>query len=220
MFRAVRRHAVSKVEPDVGGAVPGMPVDCRCERCRDSTSEQDTPMPNDTRWTDVNIAKLRKLWDEDLSTAEIGRCLNVSKNAVVGKAHRLDLSTRKSPIKPDPHRHDCRPSPSRSPRLRTILPTLTIRQRALPAPATIAEPASPASTALTAAATLGATPDQQPLRDARQCCWPIGDPGTSNFRFCDVPFLPGKPYCEAHARLAYLRMSSRPETSVRNVAVG
>jgi len=173
-------------------------------------------MQNDTRWTDITIAELRKLWDAGLPTAEIGRCLRISKNAVVGKAHRLNLTTRKSPIKMNPQRQDCRPSPPRSPRLRTTLPTLSFLQRALAAPAIIAEPASPVCTA----ATLRATPNRQPLTDDRQCCWPIGDPGTSNFRFCDVPFLPGKPYCEAHARLAYVRTPSRSESSVRNVVVG
>ena len=42
-------------------------------------------------WADETIIRLRELWDEGHSTAEIGRRLGVSKNAVVGKAHRLDL---------------------------------------------------------------------------------------------------------------------------------
>ena len=50
-------------------------------------------------WTDDTIAKLRTLWAEGLSTAEIGRRLNISKNAVVGKAHRLNLPSRPSPIR-------------------------------------------------------------------------------------------------------------------------
>ncbi|WBO59682.1 GcrA family cell cycle regulator [Acidocella sp. MX-AZ03] len=45
-------------------------------------------------WTDDSIARLRSLWAEGLSTAEIGRRLNISKNAVVGKAHRLNLPAR------------------------------------------------------------------------------------------------------------------------------
>ena len=42
-------------------------------------------------WSDESILRLRALWDEGHSTAEIGRRLGISKNAVVGKAHRLDL---------------------------------------------------------------------------------------------------------------------------------
>src|SRR5690349_12210300 len=52
-------------------------------------------------WAEETIVRLRALWDEGLSTAEIGRRLGVSKNAVVGKAHRLDLPARPSPIRRD-----------------------------------------------------------------------------------------------------------------------
>ena len=50
-------------------------------------------------WTDDRIDQLRKLWDQGLSASAIGRQLGVSKNAVVGKAHRLKLPARPSPIR-------------------------------------------------------------------------------------------------------------------------
>ena len=50
-------------------------------------------------WTPELIATLQRLWQEGASTAEIGRQLGISKNAVVGKAHRLDLPARPSPIR-------------------------------------------------------------------------------------------------------------------------
>ncbi|QQX91740.1 GcrA cell cycle regulator [Gluconobacter sphaericus] len=50
-------------------------------------------------WTDETIARLRDLWSQGLSTAEIGRQLSITKNAVVGKAHRLGLPPRPSPIR-------------------------------------------------------------------------------------------------------------------------
>ncbi len=49
-------------------------------------------------WTDEKIEDLKKLWAKGLSTAEIGRALGVSKNAIVGKSHRLGLKPRPSPI--------------------------------------------------------------------------------------------------------------------------
>jgi len=52
-----------------------------------------------TSWNEEMVAQLSKLWDEGLSTGEIGKRLGVSKNAVVGKAHRLGLNSRPSPIK-------------------------------------------------------------------------------------------------------------------------
>jgi GcrA cell cycle regulator len=48
-------------------------------------------------WTLASIATLRQLWDAGLSTAEIGRRMGISKNAVVGKAHRLHLTPRAAP---------------------------------------------------------------------------------------------------------------------------
>lgn len=53
-------------------------------------------------WTDEKIEDLKKLWAKGLSTAEIGRALGVSKNAVVGKSHRLGLKPRPSPISGKP----------------------------------------------------------------------------------------------------------------------
>lgn len=50
-------------------------------------------------WTEETIARLKALWQEGLSTAEIGRQLGITKNAVVGKAHRLGLPARPSPIR-------------------------------------------------------------------------------------------------------------------------
>ena len=50
-------------------------------------------------WNEETIARLRALWAEGLSTAEIGRRMGISKNAVVGKAHRLNLPARASPIR-------------------------------------------------------------------------------------------------------------------------
>ena len=41
------------------------------------------------------------------------------------------------------------------------------------------------------------------------CCWPIGEPGTRSFRFCDAESVPGKPYCSAHAQLAYVKVRDR-----------
>ena len=59
-------------------------------------------MLGETTWSEAKIAELKRLWSEGLSSAEIGRRLALSKNAVVGKAHRLDLPGRPSPIRPRP----------------------------------------------------------------------------------------------------------------------
>ncbi|MGQ0662389.1 MAG: GcrA family cell cycle regulator [Pseudomonadota bacterium] len=68
-------------------------------------------------WTMEQIAELTRLWKEGLTTSEIGKRLGISKNAVVGKAHRLHLSARPSPIK-----HSGRPK-----LFRAALPTVAIQ---------------------------------------------------------------------------------------------
>ena len=50
-------------------------------------------------WNDANVARLRELWDQGLPTAQIGKLLGFTKNAVVGKAHRIGLERRPSPIR-------------------------------------------------------------------------------------------------------------------------
>jgi GcrA cell cycle regulator len=191
-------------------------------------------------WNDETIIRLRQLWDEGLSTAEIGRRLNVSKNAVVGKAHRMLLPPRPSPIRRD-GAAPARPAPPR----RVVGPTLPPLPASLappaPRPATAPhlaadgapinrsaaplalEPAhrqavptqplpthpAPTPPAADAAAPIRAVPPASGRHSA--CCWPLGDPGTRSFRFCDGASLPGKPYCAEHAQVAYVKVRDRRE---------
>jgi GcrA cell cycle regulator len=46
---------------------------------------------------------------------------------------------------------------------------------------------------------------------ATPCCWPIGEPGKPSFHFCNTSSVPGKPYCEDHAAIAYVRIRDRRE---------
>ncbi len=175
-------------------------------------------------WTDETIARLRALWDEGHSTAEIGRRLGFSKNAVVGKAHRLDLPARPSPIRPAP--------PGSRPRTvvrRVAGPTLPplastgLAAQAAPRPSAAPAPRSFGALALKPAAAY-APPAPAPAPVPRlqavaprpygrviTCCWPIGEPGTKSFRFCDTASVPGKPYCAEHVELAYVKIRDRRE---------
>ncbi len=161
-------------------------------------------------WNEETIARLRALWDEGHSTAEIGRRLGVTKNAVVGKAHRLMLPPRPSPIRRGGEGH----VPRRSQPRRSTGPTLppldvsapiAAAPRVVPAPAAVPAPRRPAPPVLRAVPT--------PRAGVRvtTCCWPIGDPGTPSFRFCDDGAMTGKPYCQAHAAQAYVKVRDRRE---------
>jgi GcrA cell cycle regulator len=167
-------------------------------------------------WTDETIARLRELWAEGHSTAEIGRRMGISKNAVVGKAHRLNLLARPSPIRRDGGETVARSHAPRRvtgptlPPLDTATPPLPQpRPTPAPAPAPVAavrpEPAKPPVVVRPAG--------PRSLR-SQTCCWPVGEPGTSSFRFCDADATPGKPYCTNHAAIAYVRVRDKREEAV------
>jgi len=159
-------------------------------------------------WTEEQIETLRRLWAEGLSTAEIGRRMGISKNAVVGKAHRLRLPGRPSPIR---RAGEGKPAAPRTAR-RSARPAMP-----RPGPMVSVPSARPAGGAIPAEphrplAAVVPLPRPEPLRTGNAtCCWPIGDPGTPGFRFCGAPALIGKPYCAEHAAVAYVRIKDRRE---------
>ena len=146
-------------------------------------------------WNDEMHAQLRVLWDEGLSTAEIGRRMGVSKNAVVSKSHRLKLTARPSPIRRNQYSPGHVPAPSRREVARPAGPTQP--------PLRTEAPAAPALVPVR-------LPKAVPVFQGRvtACCWPIGEPGTREFRFCDAAeSVPGRPYCLAHCRIAYRQVA-------------
>ncbi len=155
-------------------------------------------------WTSEAIDQLRALWAEGHSTAEIGRRMGVSKNAVVGKAHRLNLPARPSPIRRDA---DASPRPAAQARRPAPPPREPMVMRR-------PEPAQPAPAAPAAAAPPPPAPAvvrHFPRVSGRTCCWPLGEPGTAEFRFCGGDALAGKPYCPEHAAVAYVKARDRRE---------
>lgn len=73
-------------------------------------------------WTDERVAELARLWEQGLTTADIGKILGVSKNAVVGKAHRIGLAGRPSPIKRKPGERAARtPPPPPKPKGKSVV---------------------------------------------------------------------------------------------------
>ena len=144
-------------------------------------------------WGEDAISQLRVLWMEGHSTAEIGRRMGVTKNAVVGKAHRLKLCARPSPIRHE-GRAEARPRPTRVPK------TSPQAVQAAVAPPTASRPVLRSVPAVA-------------FGRVSPCCWPIGEPGTKSFRFCDADTLPNKPYCDTHAQLAYVRIKDKRESA-------
>jgi GcrA cell cycle regulator len=135
-------------------------------------------------WTNELIHELTQLWDAGYSASHIGKRLGVSKNAVIGKAHRLKLPARPSPIRAE----------RAVPRLRPPAPKAVSKPR--PALEVVPRPAP--------------KPVSRPARrrsGGPSCLWPIGDPGQPDFHFCGEPPVPGKPYCDSHCAKAYVAKS-------------
>jgi GcrA cell cycle regulator len=165
-------------------------------------------------WTDERVELLRKLWSDGLSASQIAAQLGgVSRNAVIGKVHRLKLSARGRAA-----------APAR-------------QKKASQAPAAGRTATRAASVTRTMTATIGATALQarfeaepvarQVLRPVenvvvpisrrlkliqlteRTCKWPNGDPLTEDFNFCGNDSQEGGPYCAYHARIAFQPPSER-----------
>jgi GcrA cell cycle regulator len=147
-------------------------------------------------WSSERIEQLRSLWQDGLSASQIAANLGgITRNAVIGKAHRLGLTGRPSPIKNRPV-GIARPKPQRRPRVeRPAVPRVAAASapvhvhRAEPPQPVVEIDDGPGATILT-------------LTD-RVCKWPIGDPRHPDFHFCGRASAEGLPYCADHARRAY-----------------
>ena len=151
-------------------------------------------------WTDERVEMLRKLWLDGLSASQIAAELahGITRNAVIGKVHRLGLSGRvKAPSTAAPRPQRPRPATSRAaprpaaPAARGNL-ALAFRPMEAPEPAPIEDVVIPMS-------------EMVEIMDLREgmCRWPVGDPTTPEFRFCGSKTHTVGPYCTHHARIAY-----------------
>ena len=136
-------------------------------------------------WNDDNVSRLRELWDQGLPTAQIGKLLGFTKNAVVGKAHRIGLERRPSPIRRTAVKPDRKKA--RSP----IMPKLNFENQD--------------NEEIVAKKTF------QPMvknlftsNKKRGCEWPEGHPDEPNFHFCGEDRFEDKPYCLKHCAVAYV----------------
>lgn len=132
-------------------------------------------------WTPEKIKSLKKLWQKGKSTVEIGKALGISKNAVVGKVHRLELAARPSPIKSGTAKTAAKTA-SKS----------TAKTSTKNASKTVSKPKSNKTTLMDLKLT--------------SCRWPIGDPKDADFHFCGKPAQTGKPYCPEHCKIAYISL--------------
>ncbi len=151
-------------------------------------------------WTPELIKDLKKLWNKGLTTVEIGNRIGMSKNAVVGKAHRLGLEGRPSPIKREKKKeHTAVHTPKKVVAKQTIKPE-TESSILPPEPVFEAEPIVETPVVSKKRKSKGVhLIDLKPT----SCRWPEGDPKDADFRFCGQECVAGKIYCEEHCAVAY-----------------
>ncbi len=148
-------------------------------------------------WTDERVECLKKLWLDGISASQIAKQLGgVTRNAVIGKVHRLGLSGRATPSQPARPAFKA-PRPPRPVSAAPVMPRRVAPQQPAPAPVVVSAPRLPA-----------ALPEQPGSATvltlgAHMCKWPIGDPSTDEFTFCGKRAGDEGPYCVEHARLAY-----------------
>ena len=134
-------------------------------------------------WNEDNVARLKELWDQGLPTAQIGKLLGFTKNAVVGKAHRIGLERRPSPIRRTAVKPDRKKA--RSP----IVPTLKFEASKEVLKEQTFQPA---------------VKNLFTNQTKRGCEWPDGHPDESDFKFCGKDRFEDKPYCIDHCAVAYV----------------
>lgn len=143
-------------------------------------------------WTEERVSVLKKLWGEGHTAAEIAKQLGgVTRNAVIGKAHRLKLSNRISPIQQNKKPANSNKSIERKvvEKIKDVTP---IKVKEIVVKAEIHEKKINPDD-------LYSLMDLQP----RMCRWPSGDPKEEGFGFCGDHTMAGLPYCEEHAKAAY-----------------
>ncbi|TDL81344.1 GcrA cell cycle regulator [Palleronia sediminis] len=184
-------------------------------------------------WTDERVALLTKMWHEGQSASQIAKELGgVTRNAVIGKVHRLGLSGRDAeppktaepaapPLAAEPAAAEApapdpvpEPEPEAEPEPEEAPVQMPPRRQIIPAGQPL--PPQPSANEIDPEALANVREVEKTAKrislmelTERVCKWPIGDPATEDFAFCGLAVEPGKPYCEAHVGVAFQPMSSR-----------
>lgn len=165
---------------------------------------------HDMSWTDERVELLKKYWAEGLSASQIAKRLgDVTRNAVIGKVHRLGLSGRATPARPErgraPTRVKQEPSPGRSFYRAAQEEVEVIEEPVFMAPLVLKD---------------GEMATVSTIKSG-MCKWPVGDPASDEFHFCGQGSTAGQSYCPYHAHLAYQpaqKKKRRRDDRVREVA--
>ena len=185
-------------------------------------------------WTDERVELLKKMWGEGQSASQIAKELGgVTRNAVIGKVHRLGLSNRstttatpkteakaktapKPEAKPAAPKERAQPKLAPAPAAAEVKPTNVTPLRRQIVPAGQPLPPQPSANEISPEALARVSEVEKKAKKIslldlteKTCKWPVGDPATDDFWFCGLPSQAGKPYCEAHVGVAFQPMNAR-----------
>ena len=169
-------------------------------------------------WTDERVELLRKLWSEGLSASQIAAQLGgVSRNAVIGKVHRLKLSGRgRTTAAPARQKKAATAGGGSSATKSTARTASTHRHVTASIGATALQvqfDAQPVARQYLRPVENVVVPISRRLQlvelTERTCKWPNGDPLTEEFHFCGNDAGESGPYCTYHSRIAFQPASER-----------
>ena len=167
-------------------------------------------------WTEERVELLKKLWGEGLSASQIaGRLGQVTRNAVIGKVHRLGLSGRATTSRMKSHRPRPRAATAKRLSQAPLSPRSATRRCARLYQADTEPYVPPVEELVIPVAERRSI---ETLADC-DCRWPIGDPQESDFHFCGKRKVVGLPYCEFHARRAFQPPQARRQREIVEPAV-
>jgi GcrA cell cycle regulator len=160
-------------------------------------------------WTEEKVGLLRDYWGQGLSASQIAdRLGDVTRNAVIGKAHRLGLDSRPSPIRTLAPGEQRRPRAPRKPSARapriSMAKLLGGQVHRLSGHRPRSGGGGNRADVVRAAVQLYVTDPK-----GAACKWPIGDPKEADFHFCTSQSAIGRPYCPEHCAVAYIRKEQR-----------
>ncbi|MBT1155813.1 GcrA family cell cycle regulator [Aminobacter anthyllidis] len=166
-------------------------------------------------WTDERVELLRKLWSEGLSASQIAAQLGgVSRNAVIGKVHRLKLSSRgRATAAPARQKKTTQATTATKSVQRTVTATRTVTA-SIGATALQAQfEVEPVARHYIRPVENVVVPISRRLQlvqlSERTCKWPNGDPLSEEFSFCGNEAGESGPYCGYHSKIAFQPASER-----------
>ena len=178
-------------------------------------------------WDNNILKKLKALVGKGLSTAEIGKKLGMSKNAVVGKLHRMGWNGGMTESVPAGKKQAVAKKSGTNKKVAPVKKVATAKplrsaktdkdsKKKTAGVKETSKVAKPAKVAVSSPKTVGggrggAAVHQRIVQHAlemanlkpNQCRWPIGDPDSEGFHFCGQTVFVGKPYCYEHCKQAY-----------------